>query len=121
MKIEKFEDLEIWQNSMELILPIYEITYKEKISKDFGFKEQIRRAVISISNNIAEGFERQSNSEFIKFLFHAKGSAGEVRSMLYAAHKIGYITDIELKKYNNILVELSKHISNFIKYLKNPK
>lgn len=65
MKIEKFEDLEIWQNSIEVIPLIYKITYKEKISRDFGFKDQIRRAVISISNNIAEGFERQSNSEFI--------------------------------------------------------
>lgn len=121
MKIEKFEDLEIWQNSMELIPLIYEITYKEKISRDFGFKDQIRRAVISISNNIAEGFERQSNSEFIKFLFYAKGSAGEVRSMFYAAHKIGYISDPELKKYRNMLLELSKHISNFIKYLRKTK
>lgn len=65
MKIEKFEDLEIWQNSIEVIPLIYKMTYKEKISRDFGFKDQIRRAVISISNNIAEGFERQSNSEFI--------------------------------------------------------
>jgi len=83
MKIQRFEDLEAWQIARELTNQIYTITKKESIRRDYGFVDQIRRAVISIMNNIAEGFERGSNKDFVKFLFIARGSAGEVLSMLY--------------------------------------
>jgi len=82
MVIKKFEDISSWKKSKELVLLIYE-TFKD--SKDFGFKNQIERASVSVMNNIAEGFERQTNNEFKHFLYMAKGSVGEVRSMLYLA------------------------------------
>jgi len=90
MKIEKFEDIISWQKAKELTLNIY-LTFKE--SKDFGYKNQIERASVSIMNNIAEGYERRSNKEFKHFLFIAKGFCGEVRSMLYLAK--------DLKRINN--------------------
>ncbi len=78
MKIEKFEDIRAWQNAKELTKTIY---FAFSDTKDFSFRDQIQRASVSIMNNIAEGFERQTNNEFKHFLFIAKGSCGEVRSM----------------------------------------
>lgn len=89
MKIEKFEDIVVWQKAKDLTNEIYSIFDN---SKDFGFKSQIQRASISIMNNIAEGFERKSNKEFKQFLFIAKGSAGEVRSMLHLALDLNFIS-----------------------------
>jgi four helix bundle protein len=86
--MKSFEDLEIWKLSSEVALEIYKITNNEKFNKDYGLKEQIRRAVISISSNIVEGFERNGNNEFTHFLRIAKGSTGEVRSQLYIASKL---------------------------------
>lgn len=80
MAIERFEDIIAWQKAKELSIQIYSLFAE---SKDFGFKDQILRASVSIMNNIAEGFERKGNKEFSHFLFIAKGSCGEVRSMLY--------------------------------------
>ena len=80
--IYKFEDMEVWQNARSLTKKIYICSSNGKFSKDFGLRDQIRRASVSIMSNIAEGFERGSNKEFIQFLFIAKGSAGEVRSQL---------------------------------------
>ena len=85
MKIERFEDIIAWQLAKELTISIYSLFEK---SNDYGFKDQIQRASISIMNNIAEGFERKTNNEFKQFLYIAKGSCGEVRSMLIVA-KIG--------------------------------
>ena len=93
MKVQRFEDLEAWQISRELTNQIYTITRKESIRRDYSFVDQIRRATISIMNNIAEGFERGSNKDFAKFLFIARGSAGEVRSMLYVGLDQGYLTE----------------------------
>ena len=107
MGIERFEDIIAWQKSKELTVQIYRL-FEE--SKDFGFKEQIQRASVSVMNNIAEGFERRSNKEFKQFLYIAKGSCGEVRSMLIIAH--------ELKKINTydyeILISLSLEISRIL-------
>jgi four helix bundle protein len=87
----RFEDLKVWIDSCEFTESIYQLTFNDQLKKDFSFKDQIRRASVSIMNNIAEGFERNSNKEFIRFLFYSKGSAGEVRSMLYLARQLGYI------------------------------
>ena len=114
MKIEKFEDIVAWQKSGELSLIIYSV-FKDK--NDFAFKNQIQRAVVSIMNNIAEGFERKGNKEFKHFLFIAKGSCGEVRSMLYLAFKLNYLSESEFKKLYNLSVEISKILSGFIKTL----
>ncbi|KKQ58609.1 MAG: S23 ribosomal protein [Parcubacteria group bacterium GW2011_GWC1_38_17] len=114
MKIEKFEDVIAWQKSKELTLKIYK---QFQNNKDFSFRDQIHRAVVSIMNNIAEGFERRSNKEFKQFLYIAKGSCGEVRSMLYLALELRYITGQDFKENYNLSVEISKLLTGFIKAL----
>ena len=114
MRIEKFEDIIAWQKSKELTVHIYRIL---RDSRDFGFRDQIQRASVSIMNNIAEGFERQSNKEFRQFLFIAKGSCGEVRSMLDLALELGYISKNDFKMLHNLSLEISKLLSGFIKTL----
>jgi four helix bundle protein len=92
--------------------------YKElKDNNDFAFKNQIQRAAVSTMNNIAEGFERKGNKEFKQFLFIAKGSCGELRSMLYLALKLKYLSEKDFKKLHNLSVEISKLLSGFIKTL----
>ncbi len=102
MKIEKFEDIKAWKEARILTKLIYTLTRKDLFKKDYGLKDQIQRASVSIMNNIAEGFERQSNSEFIRFLYYSKGSAGEVRSLIYIALDNEYITKIEFENLSNI-------------------
>lgn len=91
MKIEKFEDIKAWQIARELVREIYRITNKDEFAKDFGLKDQIRRAAVSIMSNISEGFERGSDKEFNQFLNYARGSSAEVKSQLYIASDLGYI------------------------------
>ena len=114
MKIEKFEDIIAWQRAKELTLIIYSVF---KNSKDFSFKNQIERASISVMNNIAEGFERRTNKELKNFLFIAKGSAGEVRSMLDMALELKYINKKDFERTYNLTLEISKLLSGFIKTL----
>ena len=95
MKIERFEDIISWQKSKDLSVSIYKIF---KSDTDFGFRNQIERSSVSVMNNIAEGFERQTNNEFRQFLYIAKGSCGEVRSMLYLAKDLDKITIENFKK-----------------------
>jgi four helix bundle protein len=114
MKIDKFEDILSWQKGRDLANSIY--TAYEK-SNDFGFKNQIERASVSIMNNIAEGFERKSNKEFRQYLFIAKGSCGEVRSMLYLAQDLGKINKNEFNSFYNPSLEISKLLSGLIKTL----
>lgn len=90
MKFDRFEDIIAWQKAKELTIQVYQLFEN---SKDFGFKDQIQRASVSVMNNIAEGFERKSNNEFKHFLFIAKGSCGEVRSMLYLAKELNKISN----------------------------
>jgi four helix bundle protein len=110
----KFEDMISWQKSKELTLKIYNVFNN---SQDFGFKNQIEKASVSIMNNIAEGFERQSNNEFKRFLYISKGSAGEVRSMLYLALELDKINMKEFQELYKLTVEISKLLSGFIKTL----
>jgi len=114
MKIEKFEDIVTWQKSRDLTLQIYAIF---KSSKDYSFKDQIQRASVSIMNNIAEGFERKSNKELMHFLYIAKGSCGEVRSMLLLGKELKYINSDEYVKLNNLALEISRMLFGFIKTL----
>ena len=114
MKIERFEDIIAWQKAKVLAVSVYSL-FSE--SRDFGFKDQIQRASVSVMNNIAEGFERKSNNEFKHFLFIAKGSCGEVRSMLYLAKELNKITDNDFKTLFQTSEEISKIISGFIKTL----
>ncbi len=92
-----FEDLPVWQNARELAVSVYKTTSKGKLREDYGLKNQIQRAVVSVSSNIAEGFERGSKQEFIQFLYIAKGSCGELRSQLYIAADLGYIEKNDFK------------------------
>jgi len=114
MRIEKFEDIISWKKGIELATDVYSIF---KNNRDYGFRDQVQRAAVSISNNIAEGFERMSNKELSKFLYIAKGSAGEVRSMLYIAIKLNYINKNQFDDLYNRCVEISRLISGFIKTL----
>jgi len=114
MKIEKFEDLICWQKARTLATTIYGLFRK---SKDYSFRDQIQRATISISNNIAEGFERKSNNELKHFLFIAKGSCAEVRSMAYIAHDLSYITKAEFENIYSTTDEISRIISGLVKKL----
>ena len=96
--IEKFEDLNAWQKARELCNEIYKLTLKEDFSKDYSLKDQIKRSSGSSMDNIAEGFDRNSNKEFRQFLFIAKSSSSEVKSQLYRALDRNYITEDEFKK-----------------------
>lgn len=114
MKIQKFEDMIAWQKSRELNILIYK-TFSG--CKDFSFKNQIERASVSVMNNIAEGFERQTNKEFKNFLYISKGSCGEVRSMISLALALNYINKSNYDKLSLSCVEISKILSGFIKTL----
>ena len=114
MKVERFEDLLIWQKAKELTISIYRIFGK---NTDFGFKKQIERASVSIMNNIAEGFERRSNKDFRQFLYFAKGSTGEVRNMLHLSIELNYISETEYKALLEISLNVSRMTAGLIKTL----
>ena len=113
MPIKNFEELEIWKDARALTKAIYQLTRDPKFSKDFGLRDQIRRAAVSIMSNIAEGFERGGNQEFIQYLYVAKGSCGEVRSQLYVAMDQDYV---DQKVVDDLLTSL-KRLSIMIKHL----
>ena len=93
--IKRFEEIKAWQEARELARIVYRTTSRGAFAKDFGLKDQIQRAAVSVGSNIAEGFARNGNKEFAKFLWIAKGSAAEVQSQLYTALDVGYITDAD--------------------------
>ena len=115
MRIEKFEDIKIWQKARELNLFVYTLF---KDNRDYRFRDQMQSASVSIMNNIAEGFERQGNKEFSRFLFISKGSCAEVRSMLYLAIDLKYISKPDFDNLYGLSEEISKMLSGFIKTLK---
>jgi four helix bundle protein len=117
MKVERFEDLEIWQLARELCKDVYQITNIGAFAKDFKLRNQIRGSSGSIMDNIAEGFERGGNKEFIQFLSIAKGSCGETRSQLYRSFDCEYITETEFETLVNKAVFISKKISSLMNYL----
>lgn len=114
MKIEQFEDIIAWQKAKELTILVYKIF---KSNRDFCFRDQMQRAAVSIMNNIAEGFERRTNKEFKNFLFIAKGSCAEVRSMTDLALELDYVSRPEHEKLSNSATEISKVLSGLIKTL----
>lgn len=117
MKINNFEELQIWKDSIQQAKEIYSLTSNVKFSKDFSLRDQIRRAIVSVSSNIVEGFERSNNNEFIRFLKIAKGSLGEVRSQLYLATVLNYVGNRQQDALDKKLMELSTQIGKFISYL----
>ncbi|HXK29638.1 MAG TPA: four helix bundle protein [Candidatus Binatia bacterium] len=118
MQVKNFEDLEIWKDARLLTREIYQLTKDTRFSKDFALRDQIRRAAVSIMSNIAEGFERGGNQEFIQFLYVAKASCGEVRSQLYVALDQSYVTEKDCDDVSKSFRRLSIMISNLIDYLK---
>lgn len=113
-KIEKFEDIIAWQKSRQMTTEIYRLFIN---SKNFSFRDQLQRASVSVMNNIAEGFERKGDKEFKYFLYIAKGSCGEVRSMIYLALDLGYISKEEFNHLHELSSEISRILSGFIKKL----
>ena len=119
MKLTRFEDIEAWQEARKLVTMVYEVINKNhKFSRDFRLVNQIQNAAVSSMSNIAEGFSRQSNKEFVQFLFISKSSASEVQSQLYVALDQGYISKEEFERLYNQAEIVSRMNSNFIKYLR---
>jgi four helix bundle protein len=117
-KLGKFEDLTIFQMARDLCKEVYAITKESEFHKDSRFVQQIHAAAGSVMDNIAEGFERDGNKEFINFLYIAKGSCGEVRSQIIRASDVGFIDKETAKKLYNESLNLSKAISKFITSIK---
>lgn len=120
-QINRFEELGVWQVAMTLCSSIYELTNEAHFSKDYGLKDQIRRSAVSVPSNIAEGFERDSQNQFIYFLVISKGSCGELRTQLKIAANLNYISENEYQKLNEECISVSKQLAGFITYLKNNK
>ena len=116
--VERFEELKVWQTARDVVNAIYKASSNGAFARDYALRDQIRRAAISIPSNIAEGFSRHSNKEFIQFLFISKGSVAEVQSQLYTALDQGYIFQGEFDSIYETLEVVAKQLSRFITYLK---
>ena len=121
MKVQGFEDLHVYQRAREVTNRIYELTRNNSFARDFRLVDQIRGASVSIMSNIAEGFERGTNAEFVQFLYVAKGSSGEIRAQLTVAFDQSYISRAD---YHDLTVRcrrISGMLSNLINYLRQPQ
>jgi four helix bundle protein len=115
--ITKFEEIEAWKTARQLTVLIYHLADQGAFAKDYGLKDQIRRASVSVMSNIAEGFESRTNTQFINYLGHAKGSSGEVRSQLYVAFDLKYISQEQFAEAHELADKASRQIRRFIEYL----
>jgi four helix bundle protein len=118
MAAKQFEDLEVWQEARRLTQVIYRLTKAERFLKDFALRDQVQRAAVSVMSNIAEGFERGGNQEFIQFLYVAKASCGEVGSQIYVALDQGYMSKTDSEDSIIDFRRLSGMIGNLINYLR---
>ena len=116
---QRFEDIDAWQKTRELTKAIYAMTNAGQFARDFGLKDQIRRASASIMSNIAEGFGRGGNKEFMQFLSTAKGSAAEVQAQLYVALDAGYINQEQFQKLHSETEATARMITGLLRYLQN--
>ena len=116
--IQRFEDIEAWQQARELTQAIYKVSSGNEFGRDFGLRDQIRRACVSIMSNIAEGFERDGTGEFIQFLSIAKGSVGEVRAQLYVALDQNYVSQEVFDRLYAMTLHISRLVAGFIHYLR---
>lgn len=120
-KSGSFEDLRVWQEGCDLAVRIYELFEDGKMRRDYGLKDQMTRAAVSIPSNISEGKERETVPELLRYLYFAKGSAGELRTHLYIAQRIGYLDEITFNDSNERVQVLSKKLGSFIRQLKKGK
>ena len=115
MKISCFEDIESWREARQLVRDVYCLLTS---CRDYGFRDQMQRAAISVMTNIAEGFDRGGNKEFIQFLIIARGSVSEVKSLAYAARDLSYIDEVSMKRLLERCTLLGNLINGFIRYLR---
>jgi four helix bundle protein len=118
MTAKNFEDLNVWKDAKTMVVAVYKTISESQMKRDFGFRDQIQRAAVSVMNNIAEGFERDNNRDFFQFLRYSKGSAGEVRSMLYIALDLDYITKEKFDELYELSVKIVKQIASLRRYLR---
>ena len=115
--IARFEEIESWKTAGQLTTLIYQFTEQVGFVKGYGLKDQIRRASVSVMSNIAEGFESRTNTQFVNYLGHAKGSSGEVRSQLYIALDLRYISQEQFNEAYELADKASRQIRRFMEYL----
>ena len=122
MKIERFEDIQVWQKARELVKSVYQASSRtQAFRQDFSLKDQVRRAAISVMSNIAEGYARRSDKAFANFLYIAHASAAEVQSQLYIALDLKYITLDDFTKSYSLCTDISRQLQGLIKYLNKPR
>ncbi len=117
-RIRTFEDLIVWQKAITFVKQVYLITEVGELKRDFGLKDQLRRAAVSIPTNIAEGFERSSRKEYLLFLNIAKGSAGEVRSLCRVSFDVGYLNQSTYDELREAVLVISRSVFNQIQAIK---
>ena len=116
--ITRFEDIRAWQTARQLTRQVYAVSNQGTFARDYGLRDQMRRASVSIMSNTAEGFESDTRQQFVKYLGHARASAAEVRAQLYVALDVGYLTQEEFQTLFNLADKASRQLSRFITYLK---
>ena len=114
---KSFEEFDVYKKGIQLAIQVFKLLENKTFEREYGFKDQIKRAVISITNNIADGSEYNNNKQFIRYLKIAKGSCAEVRSMLIVSKELGFCSQIEIDESYKTSLEISQNLSNFIKYL----
>jgi four helix bundle protein len=114
---KSFEEFEVYQKGILLAKMVFKLLDNKAFKREYGFKDQIKRAVISITNNIAEGSEYNNNRQLIRYLKISKGSCAEVRSILILARELGFCSQTEIEESYKTSIEISQNLSNFIKYL----
>lgn len=115
--ISRFEEIEAWQTAREVTRLVYALTNESAFARDFGLRDQMQRAAVSIMSNIAEGFESRTQRMFIEYLGRAKASAGELRAQTYVAHDVGYLSDAQFAQLLDLVDKNSRQISRFMSYL----
>jgi four helix bundle protein len=115
---KQFEEIDCWKKARTLTNRVYDVSAKELLDRDYGLKDQIRRASVSVMSNIAEGYDRSGTAEFVQFLAIAKGSAAEVRSQLYVAIDRGYIGEEDFNELKLLAAETGQMLGGLMKYLR---
>ena len=116
--ITRFEEIRAWQTARALTKQVYEVSGQAGFARDYGLRDQLRRAAVSVMSNIAEGYESQTQEQFIRYLGYAKASAGEVRSQLYVALDVGYLDQAQFEALYDLVDKCSRQLSRFIAYLR---